>query len=190
MADERLTADDWVTAGLKALSRSGAAALKADTLAKTLGVSRGSFYWHFADVGAFHAAVLHRWREVAMERIVADVERTGGDPLTVLVERAFAAPSRLESAVQAWAASDKNVRAVVAGVEAERVAHLQRWIVAASVREPEAAVRASILNWAYAGFVMSGRKLDSQTLRRVTDALVGLGKSPSAAPRANATRQG
>ncbi|CAN0507682.1 unnamed protein product, partial [Phaeothamnion confervicola] len=67
MADDRLTARDWVNAGLKALARSGFTALKADTLSKALGVSRGSFYWHFADVGAFHAAVLQRWREVAYE---------------------------------------------------------------------------------------------------------------------------
>ena len=39
---ERLSADDWVKAGLKALAADGFTALKADPLAKALGISRGS----------------------------------------------------------------------------------------------------------------------------------------------------
>ena len=58
MSGERLGPREWVNAGLRALSRSGFTALKAESLSKSLGVSRGSFYWHFADVGAFQAAVL------------------------------------------------------------------------------------------------------------------------------------
>ena len=49
---DQLSADDWISQGLKALAKSGFTALKADPLAKAMGVSRGSFYWHFADLGA------------------------------------------------------------------------------------------------------------------------------------------
>ena len=57
MADQ-LSARDWLDQGLKALAKSGFTSLKAEPLAKAMGVSRGSFYWHFADIAAFHAAVL------------------------------------------------------------------------------------------------------------------------------------
>ena len=70
MADQ-LSAKDWLDQGLKTLARSGFTALKAEPLAKAMGVSRGSFYWHFADIGAFHAAILKHWREVAAEQIIA-----------------------------------------------------------------------------------------------------------------------
>ncbi|MBV9985736.1 helix-turn-helix domain-containing protein, partial [Bradyrhizobium sp.] len=60
----QLSARDWLDLGLKVLARHGFAALKADRLAKTMGVSRGSFYWHFADIAAFHGAILKHWREV------------------------------------------------------------------------------------------------------------------------------
>ena len=73
MADQ-LSAKDWLDQGLKTLAHSGFTALKAEPLAKAMGVSRGSFYWHFADIGAFHAAILAHWREVAAEQIIADVE--------------------------------------------------------------------------------------------------------------------
>ena len=52
---DQLSAKDWVDQGLKALASSGFTALKAEPLAKALRVSRGSFYWHFADIAAFHA---------------------------------------------------------------------------------------------------------------------------------------
>ena len=39
-----------------------------------MGVSRGSFYWHFADISAFHAALLQHWREIATEQIIATLE--------------------------------------------------------------------------------------------------------------------
>ena len=77
MADQ-LSAKDWLDQGLKALAEGGFTALKAEPLAKIMGVSRGSFYWHFADVEAFHKAILRHWRDVAAERIIADVEASAG----------------------------------------------------------------------------------------------------------------
>ena len=71
---DQLSAKDWLDQGLKTLSERGFTALKAEPLAKALGVSRGSFYWHFADVGAFHTAILKHWREVAAEQIIANLE--------------------------------------------------------------------------------------------------------------------
>src|SRR6188472_4725634 len=88
---EQLSAGDWINAGLKALAKGGFTALKADPLAKEMGVSRGSFYWHFADLGAFHADVLKRWREIAAEQIIADVEAAGDEPLKALLRRSFGA---------------------------------------------------------------------------------------------------
>ncbi|MGM3293775.1 TetR/AcrR family transcriptional regulator, partial [Escherichia coli] len=86
--------------GLKALAKHGFTALKADPLAKAMGVSRGSFYWHFSDLGAFHAAVLMRWREIAAEQIIADVESGGGAPLRALLRRSLGARLDLERAVR------------------------------------------------------------------------------------------
>jgi AcrR family transcriptional regulator len=154
-ASERLAPDDWVNAGLRALARAGFTALKADTLAKGLGVSRGSFYWHFADVGAFHAAVLRRWREVALENIVAELEGTPGDRLQALMQRAFSARSNLESAVRAWASADPKVRAAVEVVDAERVRYLANLLIEAGLDAAIAASRARVLNWAYLGRSLS-----------------------------------
>src|SRR6267378_5992400 len=97
---DQLSAKDWLDLGLKVLAESGFTALKADPLAKAMGVSRGSFYWHFADLGAFHAAVLKRWREIAAEQIIADVEADSDEPLKALLRRTFGARLDLERAVR------------------------------------------------------------------------------------------
>src|SRR3954453_16269676 len=104
MADP-LSAKDWLDLGLKTLARSGFTALKAEPLAKAMGVSRGSFYWRFADVGAFHAAILKHWRDVAAEQIIANLEAVSkhDDPLPVLLRQAFGGRLTLEKAVRSWA---------------------------------------------------------------------------------------
>src|SRR5476651_2671607 len=104
MADQ-LSAKDWLDQGLRTLATSGFTALKAEPLAKALGVSRGSFYWHFADIGAFHAAILTHWRDVAAEQIIADLEAASGndDTLALLLRRVFGGKLALESAVRTWA---------------------------------------------------------------------------------------
>jgi AcrR family transcriptional regulator len=89
---DQLSAKDWLDQGLKTLAKSGFTALKAEPLAKAMGVSRGSFYWHFADIAAYHAAILKYWREVSAEQIIASLEASAGDddPLALLLRRTSA----------------------------------------------------------------------------------------------------
>ena len=87
MADQ-LSAKDWLDQGLKTLTASGFTALKAEPLAKAMGVSRGSFYWHFADIGAFHAAILAHWRDVAAEQVIANLEAASGTANPLQIGRA------------------------------------------------------------------------------------------------------
>src|SRR6266576_5284137 len=111
MADQ-LSAKDWLHQGLKTLASDGFTALKAEPLAKAMGVSRGSYYWHFADIGAFHAAILKQWREIAAEQIIANVEAASKheDPLALLLRRVFGEKLMLESAVRTWATVDPAAR--------------------------------------------------------------------------------
>jgi AcrR family transcriptional regulator len=155
----RLTATDWTDAGLRHLARDGFATLKADGLARTLGVSRGSFYWHFADVAAFHRAVLARWRERAVDGVVAALDGPPEQRLRLLIERAFGADIRLERALRAWAQASAEVAAAVAAVDRERVAILAGMIGGLGVAGAEARLRAQVLYWSYLGRVVDGRAL-------------------------------
>jgi AcrR family transcriptional regulator len=176
MADNRLKPGEWVNAGLKALAKSGFSALKADTLANRLGISRGSFYWHFADVSAFHAAILRRWREIALENIIDEIEEASDDRLEALAARAFARDTGIERAVRAWATADGRARAAVEAVDAERIRYLRKLLIDAGIPPGVAGTRARIINWCYLGFALSSNKLDRDTLKQVVGDLSELAR--------------
>lgn len=158
---DQLSAQDWLDQGLKTLATQGFAALKAEPLAKAMGVSRGSFYWHFADIGAFHAAILKAWREVAAEAIIAHVEAasTGTDPLIVLLQRVYSEKLALERAVRSWAVFDAAAKAAVQAIDRRRLDYVEGLIRARGIAADVAQARAQILYWAFLGYVLSDKPL-------------------------------
>ena len=131
------------------------------------GISRGSFYWHFADVSAFHAAILRRWRETALENIIDEIEGAADDRLEALLDRAFAGDTGIERAVRAWATADTRARAAVEAVDVERIGYLRKLLIEAGVHPSAAGTRARIMNWCYLGFALSSNKLDHDSLKQV-----------------------
>ena len=177
MPDNRLGPTEWVNAGLKALTRFGFAALKADTLASRLRVSRGSFYWHFAHVSAFHAEILRRWREIALENIVDEIDRAAENRLEALLIRAFSGGPEMERAVRAWATFNAQAKSAVEAVDAERIRYLRKLLGDAGVPPQAAEARARIINWAYLGFALSSTGLDDKSLKSVVGDLSQLARS-------------
>src|ERR1700709_1520704 len=57
----RLSADDWIQAGYAILAEEGIKALKIDGLCRRLGVTKGSFYWHFTDLNTYRSALVQAW---------------------------------------------------------------------------------------------------------------------------------
>ena len=171
---EQLTADDWIKEGLKALGRSGFTALKAEPLAKAMGVSRGSCSWHFADIAAFHAAILARWHEVAAEQIIANVEAASKDenPLALLLRRVFGERLMLERAVRTWASVDPAARAAVQAIDRRRLNYVEGLLAQSGLSVEIARARAQILYWAFLGFALSDQPLPKTRQQAVVDELV------------------
>ncbi|MGA7296092.1 MAG: TetR/AcrR family transcriptional regulator [Rhodanobacteraceae bacterium] len=69
----RLSADDWVSAALERIAEDGLGKLAIEPLAKDLGVTKGSFYWHFRSRNALVDAVLERWRQLGERDLLADL---------------------------------------------------------------------------------------------------------------------
>jgi AcrR family transcriptional regulator len=80
MATEKrqLTAHDWAVTALAALGQGGAAAVAVEPLAKRLGATRGSFYWHFSSRGDLVRAALALWERRETEDVIAWVEAVPG----------------------------------------------------------------------------------------------------------------
>jgi len=171
---DQLSAKDWLDQGLKTLAKRGFAALKAEPLAKAMGVSRGSFYWHFADVAAFHAAILKHWREVTAERVIADLEATpeDRDALALLLRRAFSATPALENAMRTWATVDAAARAAVQAIDQRRLGYIERLLKRSGLPDDVARARAQILYWAFLGFALSEQPLPRAKQQAVLDELL------------------
>ena len=57
----RLSVDDWIRAGYAILAEEGIKSLKVDRLCSRLGVTKGSFYWHFTDIAGYRIALVDAW---------------------------------------------------------------------------------------------------------------------------------
>jgi AcrR family transcriptional regulator len=124
---ERLGKQAWVKAGLGALARQGVEAVRVERLAETLGVTKGSFYWHFKDRDALLAALIEAWRDLATDAVITQVEAQGGDPgarMRNLFTIVITSDGTLDQAVRAWAAQDETVRVALAAVDQRRLDYL------------------------------------------------------------------
>lgn len=150
--NDRLTKSDWIDHGLRTLANEGANALKVGPMATKLNVSRGSFYWHFRDIADFRSQVLRSWQESLTDQVIEDVAgKAGPERLRHLLRRAFVARRSLDRAIRSWAAEDGAVAAIVAAVDARRVAYITGLLVDAGVDSRKAASRAAFMYWAYLG---------------------------------------
>jgi AcrR family transcriptional regulator len=176
---DQLSAQDWVNQGLKTLAKNGFTALKAEPLAKAMGMSRGSFYWHFADISAFHAAILKQWREIAAEQIIAGVEAASGNknPLEVLLRRVFGERLTIENAVRTWASVDPAARAAVQAIDRRRLSYVEGLLTQSGLSVDVARARAQILYWAFLGFALSDQPLPKAQQQAMLDEMLRMAAS-------------
>jgi AcrR family transcriptional regulator len=139
----RLSAEDWARAALEALAEGGLAAVAVEPVAVRLGVSKGSFYWHFRNRRALVEAALQRWEEWT-EEVIVRLEDVG-DPVArmrALLEGAFG--NRHDAAVSfrlISEADDPAVGAVARRVSERRLAYMRAILEEAGQPPQEAARR-------------------------------------------------
>jgi AcrR family transcriptional regulator len=115
--------DDWIKAAFTRLSDLGVEAVRVEVLARDLGVSKGSFYWHFRNRIDLLEGVLASWEDEELHSMDPDEDSSAATRWARLVQRT-ADPSRIriEVAVRAWARRDERVARGVAVVERRRSA--------------------------------------------------------------------
>lgn len=70
----RLSAGDWEDAALEVIAEQGITALAVEALARRLGVTKGSFYWHFRTREALLQSALERWEQYGEREVIARIE--------------------------------------------------------------------------------------------------------------------
>lgn len=123
-----LTAADWAEAALQLIAEKGLGALTVGALAARLGVTKGSFYWHFTGRAQLLAAALAHWEQRATTEAITGLEAVADHRRRLeLMLDAASRPPRARSlyAALAEAAEDPIVRRVLNRVASARIAYLE-----------------------------------------------------------------
>ncbi len=155
----RGSADTWIDAAHGVLVESGIDAVRIMTLAKTLGLSRTSFYWHFADREALLDALLERWRTKNTAGLIGRTERYAGS-ITEAVFNLFDCwitpelfDARLDFAIRNWARSDPALEPVVAKADADRIDAIRAMYSRHGYTDDQADIRARTVYLTQVGYI-------------------------------------
>jgi AcrR family transcriptional regulator len=122
----------WIDAGLRALAAGGPDSVRIEPLAQALSVTRGGFYWHFADRGALLDAMLDTWERRSIDEVLERVESEGGDAREKVRRAGMLTFSRellpIDLAVRDWARRDAAVAERLRRVDNRRIAYLRALI--------------------------------------------------------------
>lgn len=127
-----LTPEAWLAAATDLLEVEGIDAVRVDALARKLGVTRGSFYWHFKDREDLLRGVLQAWRDAATSQLTQRLKDASAQPAEQLRDvlslpfrgRSAQRASRIELAIRAWARRDALARRFVDECDAARLGYI------------------------------------------------------------------
>lgn len=158
-----LTRTDWLNQGLIVLAKKGVEAVRVEPLAKQLGVTKGSFYWHFKNRNDLLRALLQAWVEAQTDHVIDRVESMGGDASTKL-KHLFAIAveddGQVENAIRAWARHDSETAAVLKEVDQRRLDYTYRLFLDVGFDPFDARVRARMVYYALVGEFTIGTRSD------------------------------
>jgi len=150
-----LTRGDWLAAALDALMREGPDAVAVQPLARRLGTTKGSFYWHFSSRDELLRATLAQWETVATDDVIAATEaiqRPAAEKAQLLFATMTASSEHYPGQLSLLAAAaHPDVAAAVERSTARRLAYLARLMREAGLTPAVAQRRATLAYATYLG---------------------------------------
>ena len=157
-----MSAEDWAQAALELIAEQGVAAVAVEPLARRLGVTKGSFYWHFPSRDALLQAALERWEAYEEQDVFGKLEAVP-DPrdrlraLFQMVAREF--KSHVIYGALLKAPDHPAVQPVMERVSQRRLDYLTASFRQAGLGRTEARHRARLTYAAYVGFLQLNLQL-------------------------------
>ena len=159
----RLSAESFTEHALAVLMAEGPQSIKIARICADLGVTKGSFYWHFADLDALMAALADSWctqtRELLVELDVVQhlppLERIRAMALRLVDESSW----QVERALREWGRRDAAVAKVLQETETFIFGVTQAALLDLGLDADAARLRAGLLVYAGIGFAHGGQAL-------------------------------
>ena len=143
----RLSREAWLEQALEILAEDPTH-LRIDELASRLGVSKGSFYWHFENRWDFVQALAEFWRDnntSAVAHAIAEAGGTAEERLYLLMNFLLIHKSaRYDLAMRAWARHEPDILPVIREVDSIRIKTVSGLFEEMGFEEPELSTRTRV----------------------------------------------
>jgi len=124
---QRLGTHDWLAGALETLGREGVIGVRVENLARSMGVTKGSFYHHFKDKEELINRLREHWESEMTDKIDAHLSHLHGKPAQQLLAflEVIAKTNRYDAAMRAWALHDERVATAVRRVDRKRLKYVR-----------------------------------------------------------------
>ena len=172
--------EKWLRRSLEVLQEEGIQGVRVERLARDLGITKGSFYWHFSDRDDLKQSILEFWSIKYNDVILEDpefVESDSEDGLLEVVNRVRAEGlDKYELAMRAWADHDTEAARVVQSVYERRRSFVRSFFTRLGFRGPDAEARSRLalcyLSWEPNMYLTESEAYQNKVVRHALRLLV------------------
>ncbi len=142
---KRLNREEWLSRALEVLSKEGKAKLRIELITKSLGVTKGSFYWHFKDRADFVKSLAEFWAKYSTDQVIKEINQSRGaandrllNLMDFLCRKDF---GKYDVSMRAWAAQEPEVARIVKKVDEQRFTFVRSLFVELGFKGQELEMR-------------------------------------------------
>jgi AcrR family transcriptional regulator len=157
-----LTAEDWQEAALNVIAHQGVAAVAVESLARDLGVTKGSFYWHFSNRMDLVKQALKRWRlgdKQLIEQTILPIKNPKERLLAWFKLSAEPIQTHLIYSTLLADRSHTLISKILKEITLERLAHLQKSYIDMGYNQAQAKSQSLLAYSVYVGFLHMSKTL-------------------------------
>lgn len=176
MSDKISNKQTWIEAGFQMLAQGGIDSVRVDRISKKIGLTRGSFYWHFKSRAELLDAMLELWHQISTKDVIELVEQEKANPsnrLSSLLKLSTRRPDAkyggkfAEMSIRVWGANSEKAAKIIAQVDKERTQFVHKLLIEMQIEPALASMLAEIIYNAYVG--MMSRDLSEKEVARIAN---------------------
>ncbi len=145
---KQLTVEDWLKQALETLDNEGIHKVNVEYLARQLGVTKGSFYWHFKNHKTLIREMLDYWARTlttnVIERSIQDSKDAKEIFFKLITIITTEKAGRYEAAIRAYAMHDEIARSAIQKVDKQRLQFITGLFIDMNFKQADAELRARL----------------------------------------------
>jgi len=149
----------WLDAAYQLLIESGVDAVKVMPLAKSLGLSRTSFYWHFSDREALLSALIERWQQKNTANLIIQTQLLA-ESISEAIFNLFDCwvnpelfDARMDFAIRNWAQQSASLKQRLQETDLQRIGAIYQMFLKFNYSQEQANARAHTVYYTQVGYI-------------------------------------